>query len=92
MMIPNITIGIPSLHLLVRVHDNRATNSSEMEVKLSKAMRRENKNIPLLYLKNQTILIQNKLPSLMGTKGYDNTDGIIIGINMSFSAHLDVKN
>lgn len=92
MTIPTITIGIPSLHLLVRVHDNRATNSSEMEVKVSKAMGRENNNIPLLYLQNQTSLMQNKLPSLMGTKGEDNTDGIIISINMSFSAHLDVKN
>jgi hypothetical protein len=92
MTIPTITIGIPSLHLLVRVHDDRATNTSEVEVKVSKAMRREDKNIPFLYLQNQTSLVQDKLPPLVGTKGDDNTDSIVIGINMSVSAHPDVEN
>jgi hypothetical protein len=92
MTIPTITIDIPTLHLLVRVHDNRATNTSEMKIKVSKAMRRENQNIPLPYLQNQTSLVQDKLPPLVGTKGDDNTDGIVIGINMSVSAHPDVEN
>jgi hypothetical protein len=92
MTIPSITINIPSIYCLVRVHDNRATYTNEMEVKMSKAMRRENQNISLLYLQNQTSLIQDKLPPFVGTKGDDNTDGIVIGINMSVSAHSDVEN
>jgi len=63
-----------------------------MKVEMGKAIRRENQNIPLPYLQNQTSLVQDKLPPLVGTKGDDNTDGIIISINMSFSAHLDVEN
>ena len=31
-MIPTITIGVPSSHCFVRVHDDRATNSGEMTV------------------------------------------------------------
>ena len=92
MTIPTITIGISSSHCFVRVHDNRATYSSEMKVEMGKAIRRENQNIPFSYLQNQTSLIQHKLPSIIRTKGDDNTDGIIISINMSFSAHLDVEN
>lgn len=92
MMIPTVTIGVPSSHCFVRVHDDRATNSGEMKVEMGKAIRRENQNIPFLYLQNQTGLVQHELPSVVGTKGDDDTEGIIISINMSFGAHLNVEN
>lgn len=92
MIIPTITISVPTLHLFIRVHNNRPANTREVKVEMSDTIRRKYQNITLLQLQDQTNLMQNYLTTIELTKWYDNTYCVIVDIHMTICAHLDIKN
>src|SRR5712675_106780 len=91
MVVPYIAIHVPTLYLLVRVHDNGPSHPCKMEVEMSKKIRRKDQDIPLPQLQHQTSLMQHKLSSLSVPSRDDNTYGIVIDIYMRFSANLNIE-
>jgi len=73
------------------MHDYRTTHSDKVEVEMGDAARWKDQDITLAKFQDQTSLVQHEFSTFVRTKGYYNTDAVVVSVDVCISADIDVE-
>jgi len=74
------------------MHDYRTTHSDKVEVEMGDVARWKDQDITLAKFQDQTSLVQHEFSTFVWTKGYYNTNAVVVSIDVCISADVDVEN
>lgn len=74
------------------MHDNRSSATFKVKVVVSNSMRRKYKSLTRLELYNNAWLMQHNFSTFALIKGNHQTEALVSGVLVAFSADLDIEN